>query len=389
MRTLTGLILASAMLCSACSGDDTADNAPPNNETPNNATPDSGNGNGGDASDNAAVSDMSSADDVGSASDASMPDAGPMDDAANADGGLDAAVPDTGNPPNIYVGSGDPYSPGPLTVVQTALDEDATGPPVDVVVFAPEQAGDYAVLVFQHGFQMRNSYYATMLSHVASHGFVVVAPQMYEPALFGNPTAAEEAADAVRLYDWVESSFDVVVDVDVATDHLGLVGHSRGAKVVWLTLEGGYAGATAALGVDPVDGRGGPFGNQARVLDGGLTANLPSLFIGAELSAETYLGAECAPQNEDYEAFYDAAPSPSYRAFVEDYGHLDLLDDQTPGCGLPCGACLDGPDDGAFRDFSAGQIVAFFRLQLQGDVMAESYLTAANGAPVTVQFINK
>ncbi len=330
-------------------------------------------------------------------------DDGTSDDAATMDAGIDMPVladigssdmaitdmfSDMSNGQPVYVGSADPYMTGPLDVVETKITAGGALP-VDISAYAPQAAGTYPVIVFQHGFALSADYYSTMLTHVASHGFVVVAPQMYEPKLFGNPTTAEEAADARLLYDWVNSSLPAELNVDIDPTLLGLAGHSRGAKVVWLALEAGFSGAVAAAGLDPVDGKGGPFGTEARVLDGGLNANLPSLIIGTELGSGLVFGQACAPEGDNYEAFYDAAPSPSYEVFAEGYGHLDMLNDQTPGCGLTCTGCVNGPTDGKFRIFSAGQLVAFFRWQLQGDATATTFLTDTSGAPLTAQTTNK
>ena len=95
---------------------------------------------------------------------------------------------------HVYVGQGDPYAPGALETRVIDVERCEFGAPTALRIHTPTSAGDYAVVVFQHGFLSRNDYYDEILSHVAGHGFVVVAPQMYEPGLgvlFGNPTAQE------------------------------------------------------------------------------------------------------------------------------------------------------------------------------------------------------
>ena len=54
------------------------------------------------------------------------------------------------------------------------------GSPVPGQVWAPTQPGLYAVVVLQHGFLLSNTYYSQLIAQIASHGFIVVAPQMYE-----------------------------------------------------------------------------------------------------------------------------------------------------------------------------------------------------------------
>src|SRR5512140_1171060 len=79
-----------------------------------------------------------------------------------------------------YRGVANPYELGPLTVRTVSLDRCQNGAPVPLLIHTPDQPGTYAVVVFQHGFMSRNSMYGDVLRHLASHGFVVVAPQMYE-----------------------------------------------------------------------------------------------------------------------------------------------------------------------------------------------------------------
>ena len=52
------------------------------------------------------------------------------------------------------------------------------GVPKPLMVVTPTDAGVYPVAVFLHGCSMYNSWYQTLLSHVASHGFIAVAPQV-------------------------------------------------------------------------------------------------------------------------------------------------------------------------------------------------------------------
>lgn len=388
MRTMNGfsLVAAAVLLIAGCSED-------PGTGTPmidiGTMTSDSGPAGSDTGTDNNDGEPDAGSDDVGQ-TDPDVGSPGDMGGGGGDDIGMPTddmggnTMPDMSMTGGVYQSSGDPYAEGPLTVLASDLLS-----PVEAYGLAPAEPGTYPLVVFQHGFNLRNSYYNTLLGHIASHGFVVVAPQMYEPGFLGAPSTTDEATDAEALYDWAIANIATELGVDVATDRFALVGHSRGAKVLYLVLEGGYTGVTAAVGLDPVDGTGGPFGGEARVLEGGLAANVPNLFIGAELGTETVLGMACAPAGDNHEAFYNGAGSPSWWAFGEGYGHLDMLDDDTSGCGLTCTACVDGPDDGLFRQFSAGQITAFLRKQLQDDTTMDGYLTGVEPAPVTAQFMNK
>ena len=175
---------------------------------------------------------------------------------------------------DVFVSAGDPFARGPLTPRRTSIE---AGSPVPFLAWVPEEPGRYAVVVMQHGFLVENALYGTVLEHVASHGFVVVAPQMYaaDSNPIGKPSAFEEAAEAADWYAWLEEALFSVVDVDVATERLGLVGHSRGAKVIWAVLRDDPDIALAVAGVDPVDGQGGPLGGEDRVLDSPVTYEGP------------------------------------------------------------------------------------------------------------------
>ncbi|CAI5501747.1 unnamed protein product [Closterium sp. Naga37s-1] len=56
-----------------------------------------------------------------------------------------------------------------------------SNPPKPLRIWSPKPASATAlpVLLFQHGFSAQTIYYSRLLSRVASHGFIVVAPQMY------------------------------------------------------------------------------------------------------------------------------------------------------------------------------------------------------------------
>ena len=184
----------------------------------------------------------------------------------------------------LYVGSGDVFAPGALAVTSSALKITE----LDVTLWAPQQAGRYAVVVFQHGFLMSASYYASLLERVASHGFIVIAPQMYEAGglPLGKPSAPQEAASALALWQALPAALPAALPpaVDAELSRLGLVGHSRGAKVTWLNLVADPTLALAAVGLDPVDSAGTFLASEPRAIpEAGLSFSLPSLFIGTGL----------------------------------------------------------------------------------------------------------
>jgi len=279
-----------------------------------------------------------------------------------------------------YRGTGDPYEPGPLTVRTVAIDRCQNGAPVPLLIHTPAQAGTYAVVVFQHGFMSRNTMYGEVLSHLASHGFVLVVPQMYEPGLgplLGHPTAAEESSWVTQVIEWVHVHLAENTGVDVRTDLLGLAGHSRGGKVAWLVLTADPTKAKAVAGIDPVDGTGGPLGNQARVVQGRFPFAIPSLVIG------TGLGGACAPAGDNHIQFYTACQSPAWHVVAPEYGHGDMLDEEWAAASAM--VCASGADPAKMRRLTAGLLVAFFRGSLQGDEQAYRFLTDASNAPSPIE----
>lgn len=288
----------------------------------------------------------------------------------------------------IYQGGAPLYLPGALEVEQRA----ATGAPVDVQLYVPKAAGQYPVVVFQHGFLMATTHYSALLRHVASHGFVVVAPQMYAPGglPLGKPSTTQEAETARRVLGWVREQLQAQLPgVVVRADRMGLVGHSRGGKVIWRLLLGGEQ-PQAVVGVDPVDGTGGPLGGDSRVVAGMLPQAIPTLIIGTGLgpNAAGAFQPACAPQGDNHEQFYADVRSPAYHVVLKAHGHLDMLDDNPQPCGLECTACPAGPSRAPARAAVAGMIVALLREQLQGvEAAAEALKQPVDaGVPVEASF---
>jgi chlorophyllase len=283
-------------------------------------------------------------------------------------------------PAAVFVGSGDPYAFGSLAVHRTNVPACEQGNIVPLLILAPNTPGNYPVVLFQHGFITRNEAYSEILSHLASHGFVVVAPQMYEPglaALLGQPTAAEEALTAAQVLNWLPAGLAGILGYSPASSRVGFAGHSRGGKVAWLMLAADSSRAQAVAGVDPVDGTGGPFGNQTRAVQGPFTFSLPTLVIG------TGLGGSCAPAGDNHEQFYAASRSPAWHVVIPDAGHADMLDEASAISAS--NLCPGGPDRAAARRLTAGLLVAFCRGSLQGDTSASAYLADVAVAPMTIE----
>lgn len=280
---------------------------------------------------------------------------------------------------SVYVGQGDPFVSGSLVVRSRDVTACEFGAPVAMRIHVASEAGNFPVVVFQHGFMTRNSAYDEILRHVASHGFVVVAPQMYEPGigpLLGNPTAASEAERAAKILTWIPERLHEVIGFDVRADRIGIAGHSRGGKVAWLLVVADPSRLLAIAGIDPVDGAGGPMGNQARVVQEPFAFSIPALVLGTEL------GGNCAPVGDNHVQFYAASQSPAWHVVALNQGHADMLEEAEAKAAAMF--CESGPDRAGMRRLAGGLLTALFRATLQADASAYEYLTGQSETPIPV-----
>lgn len=53
-------------------------------------------------------------------------------------------------------------------------------PPKQLLIATPSdtEAGEFPVLLLLHGYLLYNSFYSQLIQHIASHGFIVIAPQV-------------------------------------------------------------------------------------------------------------------------------------------------------------------------------------------------------------------
>ncbi|XP_073135028.1 chlorophyllase-2 [Henckelia pumila] len=251
-------------------------------------------------------------------------------------------------------------------------------PPKPLLICSPTQAGDFPVLVLLHGYLLCNSFYSQLIHHIASHGFIVVAPQLYTVA--GPDTQGEIEATA-KIIDWLSEGLAHFLPPQVNPDlkKLGLAGHSRGGKVAFavasrrsnpMTIE-----VSAVIGIDPVDGMDKGSQTPPPVLTysprsfdlGGAGA----LVIGSGLGEvkRNPLFPPCAPKGVNHEDFYNECRKPAYYFVAKDQGHLDMLDDDTKGIRGKATFCLckNGKCREPMRRFVGGAVVAFLKGYVEGD----------------------
>lgn len=276
--------------------------------------------------------------------------------------------PDGGDPVDppaggeLFVGDADPFGAGPLGVTLRTLPAGRAGLPVPVDVYVPEvESGTFGVLLFMHGFVLNKDLYNALLESIAAHGFVVVAPTMYDTGglPFGTPSMAEESALALELRQWFDDNLAAEAGVAVDLDRVGIAGHSRGGKVAWTLMLDNPELFAAIAGYDPVDGTGGGpgmMGPDMRITERSFDYSHPSLVIGTGLGAEGFF--VCAPLGDNHVQFYESTPSPSWHIIATNHGHNDLLDDD---CGFQCGVCASGDNKALTRNLLSGTFVSFFR----------------------------
>ncbi len=292
-----------------------------------------------------------------------------------------AALAGGGQPPASEQTLENPYRSGPLSVAVTVVEEGEQGAPRQALVFAPGEPGRYPVVQFQHGFSSSIEYSRDILTHLASYGFIVLSPQMYPVGSFGNaPSIADEAADAALVMHWAKANLAQLIEVEADVSRFGLGGHSRGSQVAWRVALNEPSAVLALAGVDPVDGDAPPFSGET----GPLISDSPFALPFATHILGTGLGPQggpfaCAPAGRNHEQFYAASNAPVYHVVASEHGHNDMLDSDCYECAL---LCVSNPIRDGMRQFSAGQLVAYYSLALKGMDTAR-FLKDVSDAPVT------
>jgi len=247
-----------------------------------------------------------------------------------------------------------------------------------VTVFDPTlPAGVRAPLaVFMPGFQLTVSRYAAICERLASHGVVVVGVDA-TGGFFPNHVALRDAAIAV--IDWAISRAPTADHTDGS--RVMTFGHSLGGKLATMAA-GSDTRVTALLAIDPVNGGGGPgMGYTADrpdiVPDVVAALTIPMGFLGETTNA-TGGFMPCAPADQNFTTFYDAATAAPWAAQWNFLGadHMDFVPDVS-AC-FACAACTAGTADPAtvVRDTQT-LTVAFAQRHLFGVAAAEDWLRGA------------
>jgi predicted dienelactone hydrolase len=238
---------------------------------------------------------------------------------------------------------------------------------VDFTLYLPQPDANrpypYPVVLFLPGFQYTTSQYATLMAHVASHGYIVVGVDADAP-LF-NPNHLNIRDDALAVLDYILATYPTESD----ENHIGAFGHSLGGKISAMMADTDPR-INGLVGIDPVNG-GGPGGyttTRPNILPGAVQElTYPLLFLGETLDVD------CAPPSQNFQQFYAASTGTDWRTSTEFVGadHVDFAD--TGGIGGLF--CAQGTATGSrVRAIMRMTVTSYFYFVFREDILYEDYI---------------
>ncbi|KAF8037922.1 hypothetical protein BT93_B0692 [Corymbia citriodora subsp. variegata] len=269
-----------------------------------------------------------------------------------------------------------------LITVDTSSSNLKNPPPKPLLIGTPaEVAEEFPVMVLLHGYMMDTSFYSQLIQHVSSHGYIMVAPQLYVAS--GNDST-EEINTAAAITNWLSQGLAAVLPSQVSANlaKLILAGHSRGGKGAFALALGKSStpltlSFSALLGIDPVDGMAACCRNMQTnppvltYVPQSFDLNMPVMVIGSGLGEDRKykIFPACTPKGLNHAEFFEECRSPAWHLVAKDYGHMDMLDDETKGMKGATTYCMckNGSSREPMRRFVGGAAVAFLRAYLGGD----------------------
>ncbi|KAM1395351.1 hypothetical protein PS2_030863 [Malus domestica] len=257
---------------------------------------------------------------------------------------------------------------------------DSSAPPKPLFIVTPTVAGTYPLILLHHGFYLRNYFYKELLQHIASHGFIAVAPQLCGVV---PPCGPEEVESGAKVINWLPKGLQPLLPENVVADFtkFALAGHSRGGKTAF-AIALGRAKTSLSLkislliGIDPVAGANRYCRTRPRILTyspQSFDLSIPVIVIGAGLGPEgknACMSKPCAPDGVNHKDFFYECKPPCAHFVVKDYGHMDMLDDDPQGMVGAVSGCMckngTGPRE-LMRKTVGGIVVAFLNAYLNGD----------------------
>ena len=207
--------------------------------------------------------------------------------------------------------------------------------------------------------------------------FFLYSQQLYT---WAGQNATDEIISAAAITNWLSKGVLKALlppDVQPNLSKLGLAGHSRGGKVAFaLAMQKAITTLkfSALIGVDPVDGMDKGKQTPPPVLTyvpHSFNLDMAVMVIGSGLGdvKRNPLFPPCAPKGVNHEDFFKECKNPACHFVAKDYGHLDMLDDETKGIRGRSSYCLckNGKAREPMRRFVGGVVVAFMKAYLNGD----------------------
>ncbi|KAJ4727417.1 Chlorophyllase [Melia azedarach] len=229
------------------------------------------------------------------------------------------------------------YSTKNITVETSS---NTSSPPKPLFIVTPVEKGIYKVILFLHGTSLSNKSYSCLFEHMASHGFIVVAPQLYTSV--PPPRATKELNGAAEVTNWLSTATglnsNLPENVEANINFVALTGHSRGGQTAF-ALALGYdtdpkinpevrSKFRAIIGIDPVAGTSKSTEVDPPILSlHSFNFTTPVVVIGTGLGGVSRCIRPCAPEGANHEEFFKRCTSSGAHFVTTDYGHLDMLDD--------------------------------------------------------------
>jgi dienelactone hydrolase len=209
---------------------------------------------------------------------------------------------------------------------------------------APADDGPFPVVLFSHGFAGYPEQSADLVTHLASWGFVVVAPTHVERSLDGLLGTAAQGIEAREDPEVLLASLDAALADDavgplIDEEQVAVAGHSAGASAAYLAASADDR-VDALVAYSLGDGSRGPTDEAPPERP---VPEVPSLTMAG--TGDGIIPAETT------RAVFDAMVAPKHLLEIEGAGHLAFSDicligrEQGGLTGLVDQAGLDLPDD--------------------------------------------
>jgi pimeloyl-ACP methyl ester carboxylesterase len=290
---------------------------------------------------------------------------------ASSPGHVRAAPPDE---PVILIGNPtfpEPWEPGEYRVRRVPGSITREGREVPYRLYLPVPfAGreePAPVVVFLPGFLLKTIQYGPLASHIASHGFIVIAVDPQVGLFDSNHLRMRD--DTVAVLDHVLAVLGARADPNsVAT-----MGHSLGGKIATM-IAGQDPRVRGLMGIDPVNG-GGPGGSTPErpdILPESIeNLTYPILMVGQTTDSGP---RGCAPASGNFQVFFNSATGTDWRAAIDIVGadHTDFIN----RAGFLARFCPEGTaDEARVQELTRMFAAAYLRFTLNDDPRYEPYLS--------------